>query len=102
MGRPHSNIARGNLGSRGLEDIQIVRGDRYTDVEDVEVKKVVGTFGIRGGGQEHVVAWVVSNRRKHKPTEPPVPVSDWMKYQLETMFAKWKEEPSCEDTQAVI
>lgn len=47
-------------------------------------RRRVGAFGIEG----HLVYFVVTGRRDATP-EPSVPMSDWSKYQLETMFKGW-------------
>ncbi|MNH37208.1 hypothetical protein D3C79_980820 [compost metagenome] len=77
-----------------MEDIELVK--RIKSYEKHERKIPVGTFGIvTKQGEEITVTWVESNLRKNKPNEKPTQASDWMIYQLQSMFAKWKEDTSC-------
>lgn len=96
---PDSTISK-----EGLEDLEIVRNTRNDLPYKKERRIPVGTFGIvTATGEEHVITWVENNYRKPKPIEKPEPQSDWMKYQLQTMFANWykEAEQECQDLQVV-
>lgn len=77
------------LPTAGLDDIAFVK----TLNDDIPIvrKVIVGSFGIKGGGEEIRINWVVSRKnRKHGYDGSKEPFSRHSRQLLDSMFRGWK------------
>lgn len=87
----------GKVSTDGMSDIAFVRSQNEYGTEDFR-KRQLGSFGIITNDGEIRCSWIeTSGHPKYgKRSEKPIPLSHWAKYQLESMFRGWHEEPTPE------